>query len=163
RRAGVDAGRVDPSGRAEPARPPAARGEPRDALHHPRPRHRPPLLRRDPGDVPRRGGRARLGRRGDTEPAGGLHQAAAGGRPRTVPAHRPLHEGLTLTVTDGPAPFEIREVPATVPGTLILDLHAAGLIEDPYLDRNEHAPAWTGECDVTYATRFAWSPTGAAR
>src|SRR5699024_2206387 len=63
----------------------------------------------------------------------------------------------------GPAPFEIREVPATVPGTLILDLHAAGLIEDPYLDRNEHALAWTGECDVTYATRFAWSPTGAAR
>ena len=83
--------------------------------------------------------------------------------PRPVPAHRPLHEGWTLTVTDGPAPFEIREVPATVPGTLILDLHAAGLIEDPYLDRNEHALAWTGECDVTYATRFAWSPTGAAR
>src|SRR5699024_428249 len=51
----------------------------------------------------------------------------------------------------------------TVPGTLITDLHANGLIADPYLYRNEHELAWTGECDVTYATSFHWAPTGAER
>ena len=78
-------------------------------------------------------------------------------------ARRPLHEGWHLTITDGPAPFTARDVPATVPGTLITDLHANGLIADPYLDRNEHELAWTGECDVTYATSFHWAPTGAER
>ncbi|HEX7351319.1 glycoside hydrolase family 2 protein [Brachybacterium sp.] len=76
---------------------------------------------------------------------------------------RDLHTAWTLTLTAGPAPFEVREVPATVPGTLITDLHAAGLIEDPYLDRHEHDLSWTGECDVLYATTFAWEPTGADR
>ena len=76
---------------------------------------------------------------------------------------RDLHEGWNLTLLAGPAPFEFREVPATVPGTLITDLHAAGLIEDPYLDRNEHDLAWTGECDVLYATTFTWAPQGADR
>jgi len=83
--------------------------------------------------------------------------------PTRTPARRPLHEGWHLTITDGPAPVAVRDVPATVPGTLITDLHAAGLIEDPYLDRNEHDLAWTGECDVTYATRFDWRATGADR
>ena len=78
-------------------------------------------------------------------------------------ARRPLHEGWHLTITDGPAPFTAHDVPATVPGTLITDLHANGLIADPYLDRNEHELAWTGECDVTYATSFHWAPTGAER
>ena len=52
RRAGVDARRVDPARRAEPARRPAARGGPRRALHHPRPRHGPALQRRDHGAEP---------------------------------------------------------------------------------------------------------------
>jgi beta-mannosidase len=81
----------------------------------------------------------------------------------SIPTRRPLHEGWQLTLTDGPTPFEIREVQATVPGTLITDLHAAGLIEDPYLDRHEHDLQWTGACDVTYATRFDWAPSGAGR
>ncbi|NMA78690.1 MAG: glycoside hydrolase family 2 protein, partial [Actinomycetales bacterium] len=81
----------------------------------------------------------------------------------TAVRRRDLHEGWELTLLDGPAPFAVREVPATVPGTLITDLHAAGLIEDPYLDRNEHDLAWTGECDALYATTFDWTPTGAEK
>src|SRR5699024_1296644 len=183
RRAGLDAGRLHPPGRAEPAGPPAARGEPRDALHHPRPRHRPALLRRDPGDVPRRSRRARRRRPGHPRPPGGVHQAAAGRRARTrqqpplprrgpaprraharpsrprrrervtptrTPARRHLHEGWHLTITDGPAPVAVRDVPATVPGTLITDLHAAGLIEDPYLDRT--STTWPGRASATSPT-----------
>jgi len=81
----------------------------------------------------------------------------------TAVRRRALHEGWTLTITDGPAPFAAHEVAATVPGTLITDLHTAGLIEDPYLDRNEHDLQWTGECDVLYTTSFDWAPTGADR
>lgn len=79
------------------------------------------------------------------------------------PAHRALHEGWTLTVTDGPAPFPIADVPATVPGTLVTDLLEAGLVPDPYLDRVEHELSWTGWCDVLYRTAFDWSPDGAER
>ena len=84
---------------------------------------------------------------------------------RSTPAttRRPLHEGWRLSITAGPAPIAVQDVPATVPGTLITDLHAAGLIEDPYLDRHEHDLQWTGECDVTYATRFDWTAAGADR
>ncbi|MGY5765064.1 glycosyl hydrolase 2 galactose-binding domain-containing protein [Brachybacterium sp. DNPG3] len=74
-----------------------------------------------------------------------------------------LHSGWTVSVTDGPAPFAVEDVPATVPGTFILDLMDAGLAADPYLDRNEHELAWTGECDVLYRTTFAWEPSGAER
>ena len=81
----------------------------------------------------------------------------------SIPARRPLHEGWQLSITDGPAPFAVREVPATVPGTLITDLHAAGLIPDPYLDRHEHDLQWTGDCDVLYETGFDWAPSGAER
>lgn len=82
--------------------------------------------------------------------------SASSASPRPVPARRrrELHEGWTLTVTDGPAPFPVRDVPATVPGTFITDLVDAGLIPDPYVDRNEHELAWTGECDVAYRTSF---------
>src|SRR5699024_640708 len=115
-----------------------------------RTRQQPPLPRRGP--APRRAhARPSRPRRGERV------------TPTRTPARRPLHEGWHLTITDGPAPVAVRDVPATVPGTLITDLHAAGLIEDPYLDRNEHDLAWTGECDVTYATRFDWRATGADR
>lgn len=93
------------------------------------------------------------------------HPAAPGASAAeaTEPRRRPLHEGWSLSITDGPAPFAATDVPATVPGTLITDLHAAGLIEDPYLDRHEHDLQWTGHCDVTYSTEFAWSASGADR
>ena len=69
-------------------------------------------------------------------------------------SRRELHEGWTLTVTDGPIPFPVRDLPATVPGTFLTDLLDAGLIPDPYLDRNEHELAWSGECDLLYRTVF---------
>ena len=50
---------------------------------------------------------------------------------------RDLHDGWTMSITDGPAPFAVHDGHATVPGTLITDHQAAGLIADPYLDRNE--------------------------
>ena len=85
-----------------------------------------------------------------------------------TPAMRPvsrrdLHKGWALTVTDGPAPFPIADVPATVPGTFLTDLLEAGLIPDPYLDRNEHEISWSGEVDLSYATVFEWTPSGADR
>ncbi|MGP5640482.1 glycoside hydrolase family 2 protein [Brachybacterium tyrofermentans] len=78
-------------------------------------------------------------------------------------SRRDLHEGWSLSVTDGPAPFAVAEVPATVPGTFLTDLLAAGLIPDPYLDRNEHELAWSGEVDLSYRTSFTSSPSGAHR
>lgn len=69
-------------------------------------------------------------------------------------SRRELHEGWTLTVTDGPIPFPVRDLPATVPGTFLTDLLDAGLIPDPYLGRNEHELAWSGECDLLYRTVF---------
>lgn len=78
-------------------------------------------------------------------------------------SRRDLHEGWSLSVTDGPAPFAVADVPATVPGTFLTDLLAAGLIPDPYLDQNEHELAWSGEVDLSYRTSFTWSPSGADR
>ena len=77
--------------------------------------------------------------------------------------HRDLHQDWTLSVVDGPVPFEVRDVPADVPGTLITDLLAADLIPDPYLDRNEHQLTWTGEVDALYRTAFTWEDSGADR
>src|SRR5699024_11240627 len=76
---------------------------------------------------------------------------------------RALTAGGSMSITAGPAPFAVHDVPATVPGTLITDLQAAGLIADPYLDRNEQELAWTGDCDVLYSTSFDWQPSGADR
>jgi beta-mannosidase len=45
-------------------------------------------------------------------------------------------------------------VPATVPGTVHTDLLAAGLIPDPYLDRNENELQWIGLTDWRYETTF---------
>lgn len=83
--------------------------------------------------------------------------------PASPVVRRELHEGWTLTVTDGPIPAPAVDVPATVPGTLITDLHTGGLIPDPYLDRHEHELAWTGEVDVTYRSTITWQPSGAQR
>ena len=54
-------------------------------------------------------------------------------------------------------------VPATVPGCVHTDLLDAGLIPDPYLDRNEHDLAWIGRADWRYATTFDWQPDGTDR
>jgi beta-mannosidase len=67
--------------------------------------------------------------------------------------YRPLHTGWTLTSTDGVGP-----VPATVPGCVHLDLLAAGLIDDPYLDDNEAGTAWIGRTAWVYETAFQWTP-----
>jgi beta-mannosidase len=67
--------------------------------------------------------------------------------------YRPLHAGWTVRSTDGAGP-----VPATVPGCVHLDLLAAGLIEDPYLDDNEARTAWIGRTDWIYETAFEWVP-----
>ena len=78
-------------------------------------------------------------------------------------SRRELHEGWTLTVSGGPIPFPVRDLPATVPGTFLTDLLDAGLIPDPYLDRNEHELAWSGECDLLYRTTFALEEVPAGR
>ena len=77
---------------------------------------------------------------------------------------RELHQGWTVEAAggegmgrlDGPAL-------AAVPGCVHLDLLAAGLVPDPYLDQNEAAAAWVGRTDWTYTTTFDWHPSNGAR
>lgn len=76
---------------------------------------------------------------------------------------RDLHEGWALSVTDGPIPFPVEELAASVPGTFLTDLLDAGLIPEPYLDRNEHDLAWSGECDLLYRTEFMLSEVPVGR
>jgi beta-mannosidase len=53
-----------------------------------------------------------------------------------------------------PADIKDKSVPASIPGCVHTDLLAAGLIEEPYLDRNENAVAWIGRTDWRYVTTF---------
>ncbi len=71
-----------------------------------------------------------------------------------------LHDGWTVRAVGGPVPQDVagRAVPATVPGCVHLDLMAAGLIPDPYLDQNEDAVQWVGRVDWCYETTFSWAP-----
>jgi beta-mannosidase len=77
---------------------------------------------------------------------------------------KPLHSGWTLTpaTTDEvpPAVAAAGPVPATVPGCVHTDLLAAGLIPDPFHDRNETALAWIGRTGWHYTTRFDWRGGG---
>ncbi|MEU3463971.1 glycoside hydrolase family 2 protein [Streptomyces sp. NPDC006733] len=73
----------------------------------------------------------------------------------------PLSQGWTLRLnTDRGTPQEAppglagTAVPAQVPGCVHTDLMAAGLLDDPFLDRNETAVAWVGHADWTYATEL---------
>lgn len=77
----------------------------------------------------------------------------------TLVAH-PLHEGWTLTHLGGDAPEDVAgaTVPAEVPGSTHVDLLRAGLIPDPYLDRNEAALEWMWRCSWRYASEFAATP-----
>lgn len=58
-----------------------------------------------------------------------------------------LDQGWTLTTEHG-------EIPATVPGCVHTDLLQAGLIPDPYLDRNEAELSWIGRTPWRYQTKF---------
>ncbi len=77
-----------------------------------------------------------------------------------------LHDGWQLSVAAGPVPDGVRDarVPATVPGSTHLDLLAAGLIPDPFLDRNEESLTWMHRADWRYELTFvARAPTGNER
>jgi beta-mannosidase len=71
----------------------------------------------------------------------------------------------TLRATAGPIDESVaqRDVPATVPGEVQLDLMAAGLIDDPFDGANEGVQAWIGYCDWQYRTTFDWTPSDAER
>jgi beta-mannosidase len=67
-----------------------------------------------------------------------------------------LHDGWRLRAVGGPVPEALagREVPAQVPGSTHLDLMAANVIPDPYLDSNEAALTWSHRVDWQYSTTF---------
>ncbi|HTC68764.1 MAG TPA: glycoside hydrolase family 2 protein [Acidothermaceae bacterium] len=73
------------------------------------------------------------------------------------------HSRWTVTAVGGDVPDRIVGVvvPATVPGCVHLDLLAAGLIPDPYLDENESAVAWVGRVDWRFETTIEWDGGGA--
>jgi beta-mannosidase len=75
----------------------------------------------------------------------------------------PVHSDWTVTAVGGDVPDRIAGVvvPATVPGCIHLDLLAAGLIPDPYLDENEDAVAWVGRVDWRFETTIEWDAGGA--
>ncbi len=75
-------------------------------------------------------------------------------------SRHPLHDGWQLTAAGGPVPETIagRTVPAQVPGSAHLDLLAAGLIPDPYLDRAEEELAWAHRAHWRYTTTVHAEP-----
>ena len=101
-----------------------------------------------PAEIPRAGGRYAPAAR---SPEPGAHG-------RGVPVIRTLDSGWTVQAVAGPVPSELvgRSVPATVPGCVHLDLLAAALIPDPYLDENEAALQWIGLVDWRYETTVHW-------
>jgi beta-mannosidase len=74
-----------------------------------------------------------------------------------------LHDGWQLTATAGQIPDHIaaRSVPAVVPGSTHLDLQAAGLITDPYLDETENELRWMHRADWRYSSVFRVPAAGA--
>ncbi|MET0296256.1 MAG: glycoside hydrolase family 2 protein, partial [Microbacterium sp.] len=78
---------------------------------------------------------------------------------------RTLSGGWTAHAAAGPAPDAIAaaRIPAAVPGTIHVDLLAAGLIPDPFHGVNEALLAWIGLVDWTFETTFAWTPDGRSR
>lgn len=71
-------------------------------------------------------------------------------------ARTTLHEGWQLSATRGPVPDAVRgrTVQAAVPGSVHLDLMAAGLIPDPYLDRVEEELVWMHRTEWQYRLTF---------
>ena len=78
---------------------------------------------------------------------------------------RPIHDGWTVEPVGGPGVDHqgLTAIPAGVPGTVHTDLLAAGVIPDPYLDRNELLLQWVGLTDWQYRTSFDWRPDGQDR
>ncbi|KGM13266.1 beta-mannosidase [Cellulomonas bogoriensis 69B4 = DSM 16987] len=78
----------------------------------------------------------------------------------TLPAFHTLHDGWALEALDGPVPERLRgkTVPAQVPGSAHTDLLAAGLIPDPYVDRNEEELVWAHRTTWRYATDLHVEP-----
>jgi len=70
----------------------------------------------------------------------------------TALSRRPLTDGWRVHAASGPTRIGHEPIPGTVPGVVHLDLLAAGLIPDPYLDDNESLLAWIGLVDWTYRT-----------
>ncbi len=62
-----------------------------------------------------------------------------------------------------PAALIGADLPAAVPGCIHTDLLTAGLIVDPYLDRNEDDQHWIGNSDWRYAVPVTLEPTAADR
>lgn len=61
-----------------------------------------------------------------------------------------------------PSPALIgRELPATIPGCVHLDLMAAGLLDDPFLGTNESRQHWIARATWTYATQLPVPPPAA--
>ena len=81
--------------------------------------------------------------------------------------HHQLDTGWTLRVVEpapgAPADLAGRAVPASVPGCVHTDLLGAGLVPDPYLDRNELGLEWIGRSTWSYSTTFAADPAGGER
>ncbi|RKS06667.1 beta-mannosidase [Nocardiopsis sp. Huas11] len=67
-----------------------------------------------------------------------------------------LHDGWRMSAIAGPVPENIagRALPAAVPGSTHLDLLAAGLIPEPYLDSAETELAWIHRTDWRYELTF---------
>ncbi|NYE19008.1 glycoside hydrolase family 2 protein [Microbacterium immunditiarum] len=79
-----------------------------------------------------------------------------------------IHDGWQLRLADDTSveliPDAVRAalpIPATVPGTVHTDLLAAGLIPDPYLDRNEELVQWIGRVDWVYERTLERMPVPA--
>ncbi|GAB3999972.1 hypothetical protein GCM10029992_30390 [Glycomyces albus] len=70
-------------------------------------------------------------------------------------AKRTLHEGWSLTAGGG-SRLDVEGLPANVPGSVHTALLEAGLIPDPYVDRNERDLSWIGRTDWTYRTAFEY-------
>ncbi|GIG40040.1 glycoside hydrolase family 2 protein [Cellulomonas phragmiteti] len=84
--------------------------------------------------------------------------------------HDVLAEGWTLTAVASTLPADLPAalahhlrsgVPAHVPGTTHTDLLAAGLIDDPYVDRHEEELAWMKRVDWVYERPLAAAPATA--
>ena len=76
-----------------------------------------------------------------------------------------LDTGWTLSRLCAPssAPVLPNSVPASVPGNVHLDLMAAQLITDPYLDVNEISQDWIGRSAWRYRLAFDWDGDDAER
>ena len=72
-----------------------------------------------------------------------------------------IHDRWTFRAGVGPVPTAVvaaGALAATVPGVVHIDLHTAGLIPDPFLDRNEATVGWIGRTEWIYSTVLATGP-----